>query len=118
MEATPKLKRKSYYLATKTNENKNMNEMEESPRCYTKLDCLKNEDIKNEKYMNFVFLNASGAPFDVFGFLKYIKVESSETGIFLIAQQIKYAEIESLEPMIIDQCSFNDEYKKVIVFHL
>ncbi|GBB92697.1 hypothetical protein RclHR1_20430004 [Rhizophagus clarus] len=97
------------YPATEANENKNMNEMEESFRCYTKLDCLKNEDIKNEKYMNFVFLNAPGAPWDVFSFLNY---ESSETGIFCVAQQIKYTNVETLETRTIDQDSFNDEYEK------
>ncbi|CAG8574422.1 7739_t:CDS:2 [Funneliformis caledonium] len=101
------------YPATKTNENKNMNEMEESSRCYTKLDFLRNEDVKNEKYMDFVFLNAPGAPWDVFGFHRYVNYESSENGIFCIAQQIKYTNIEALEAMIIDQNSFNDEYEKV-----
>ncbi|CAG8574400.1 14595_t:CDS:2, partial [Funneliformis mosseae] len=42
-----------WYLVTKTNKNKNMNEIGESLHCYTKLDFLKNEDIKNEKYMDF-----------------------------------------------------------------
>src|SRR5947209_20622586 len=79
IEAIPKLKCKSYYLITETNENKNMNEMEESLRCYTKLDCLRNEDVKNEKYMDCVFLNAPGAPWDVFGFLKCNNYKSFET---------------------------------------
>ncbi|GES78968.1 hypothetical protein GLOIN_2v583658 [Rhizophagus clarus] len=98
------------YSATEANENKNMNKMEESFCCYTKLDCLKNEDIKNEKYMNFVFLNALGAPWDVFSFLNY---ESSETGIFCVTQQIKYTNVGTLETRTIDQDSFNDEYEKV-----
>ncbi|GES76573.1 hypothetical protein GLOIN_2v1768376 [Rhizophagus clarus] len=98
------------YPATETNENKNMNEIEENFRCYTKLDCLKNEDIKNKKYMNFVFLNAPRASWDVFSFLNY---ESSETGTFCVVQQIKYTNIETLETMILDQDSFNDEYEKV-----
>ncbi|GBC07212.1 hypothetical protein RclHR1_07310004 [Rhizophagus clarus] len=59
--------------------------------------------------MNFVFLNAPGAPWDVFSFHNY---ESSETGIFCVAQQIKYTNVETLETMIIDQDSFNDEYEK------
>ncbi|GBB85978.1 hypothetical protein RclHR1_12400006 [Rhizophagus clarus] len=99
------------YSATEANENKNMNKMEESFCCYTKLDCLKNEDIKNEKYMNFVFLNALGAPWDVFSFLNY---ESSETGIFCVTQQIKYTNVGTLETRTIDQDSFNDEYEKDI----
>ncbi|GES91183.1 hypothetical protein GLOIN_2v1592612 [Rhizophagus clarus] len=106
-EDTKLCKLRHGYPATETNENKNMNGMEESFRCYTKLDCLKNEDIKNEKYMDFVFLNAPGAPWDVFNFLNY---ESSETGIFCVARQIKYTNIET---MIIDQDSFNDEYERV-----
>ena len=116
--ATPKLKRKSYYLVTKTNENKNVNEMEESPRGYIKLNVLRHEDVENEKYMNFVFLNASGAPWDVFGFLKYVNYKSSENGIFCVAQQVKYTDIEVDKPMIINQDLFNKEYNKVIVLHL
>ena len=85
-----------------------MNEMEESLRVYTSLDCLRDEDV--EKCMDYVFLNAPGAPWDVFGFLKYINNESS--GILCVAQQIKYTNIGVLEPMIIDQDSFDDEYKR------
>ena len=88
---------------------------------YTSLDCLKNEDVEDGKHMECVFLNAPGAHWDVFGFLKYlINYESSKkkTGIFCVTQQTKYTNIGALEPMMIDQDSFNDEYDKVILLHL
>ena len=86
---------------------KNDNDMDVSYHTYTKLEYLKNEDI--EKYTHCVFLNATGAPWDVFGFLN----TNDEHGISCVVQQVKLTNIEALKQMTIDQELFNKEHTKV-----
>lgn len=72
---------------------------------YIDLDLLKNENIKS--YIGCVFLNASGAPFDAFGFLN----KSSESaGEICVAQQSK-----STSKVVINQDLFDNEHKKVTI---
>ena len=72
---------------------------------YTDLDLLKNDNIKS--YIGRVFLNASGAPFDAFGFLN----KSSESaGEICVVQQSK-STITS--KVTINQNKFDDEHKKL-----
>jgi len=63
---------------------------------YIDLDFLKNENIKS--YIGCVFLNASGAPFDAFG---YLNKSSESAGEICVAQQS------------INQNLFDNEHKKV-----
>ena len=72
---------------------------------YIDLNLLKNENIKN--YIGCVFLNASGAPFDAFG---YLNKSSEPAGEICVAQQSK-STITS--KVIINQKLFDDEHKKV-----
>lgn len=72
---------------------------------YIDLDLLKNENIKS--YIGCVFLNASGAPFDAFGYLNRSSKSASE---ICVAQQSK-STITS--KVIINQDLFDKEHKKV-----
>jgi len=72
---------------------------------YIDLDLLKNENIKS--YIGCVFLNASGAPFDAFGYLNKSSVSAGE---LCIAQQSK-STITSR--VVINQNLFDNEHKKV-----
>ncbi|CAB4411785.1 unnamed protein product [Rhizophagus irregularis] len=73
---------------------------------YFNLDLLQNDDIK--KYTGCVFLNVSGAPWDVFGLLK---CGSSESEICCVAQQLK---LTTTTNVVVDQKLFKNEHKKVI----
>ncbi|CAB4430422.1 unnamed protein product [Rhizophagus irregularis] len=95
------------YPVTETNKDKKVNEMRESFRCYTVLDLLNNQDI--EKYMDCVFLNAKGAPWDVFSLLRY----HNDSKVLWVTEQVKISETEALEPMIITQKIFDEEHTKV-----
>ena len=100
------------FLVTETNKDKKVNEMRESFRCYAILDLLNNQDI--EKYMDCVFLNAKGAPWDVFSFLRY----HNDSKVLWVTEQVKISETEALEPMIITQKIFDEEHTKVTLLHL
>jgi hypothetical protein len=108
------------FLVTETNKNKKVNEMRESYRCYTVLDLLNDQDI--EKYMDYVFLNAEGAPWDVFSFLRYHNspepVMITVSNVLRVILQVKISKIEAHEPMIITQEIFNGEHTKVTLLHL
>ncbi|CAG8815472.1 37851_t:CDS:2, partial [Gigaspora margarita] len=81
---------------------------------YIFIDYLMNDDI--EKYIGYVFLNAVGAPWDVFGFLNmtyHTNDGRSESGILCVVQQEKLTNIEAIKSIIIDQDLFDEEHKKV-----
>lgn len=87
---------------------KDNNEVSEG---FIKLNILKNDKINN--YINCVFLNAPGAPSDIFGIINALNHEINESEIVFIHQQVKKTDPESLNPMKITQKKFNDEYEKV-----
>jgi hypothetical protein len=72
---------------------------------YIDLDLLKNENIKS--YIGCVFLNASGAPFDTFG---YLNKNSEPAGKICVAQQSKST---TTSKVAINQNLFDKEHKKV-----
>ena len=72
---------------------------------YIDLDLLKNDNIKS--YIGCVFLNASGAPLDAFGFLN----KSPESvGRICVGQQSKSTKTSKV---VINQDLFNKEHEKV-----
>lgn len=77
---------------------------------YITLDYLKNESIN--EYMGHVFLNAPGAPFDVFGFFD---IEKHEHKTLFLCEQVKLSDTEAVTPMVIDQKLFDEEHRKVIL---
>ena len=83
---------------------------------YITLDYLKNDCIN--EYMGHVFLNAPGAPFDVFGFFD-INIEKHEHKTLFLGEQVKLSDTEAVTPitMIIDQKLFDEEHRKVILLH-
>src|SRR3954469_24586963 len=80
-------------------------EMERVNDNYTKMDCPYSEFSKN---ISYTFLNADGAAWDVFVFLRMTKDK-----FLYIAQQVKITSVDANEPMIINQDLFNNEYTKV-----
>ncbi|POG62894.1 uncharacterized protein OCT59_025295 [Rhizophagus irregularis] len=96
------------YPVAKTykNQEAKYENLKEKRNGYFDLDLLQNDDIK--KYTGCVFLNVSGAPWDVFGLLK---CGSSESEICCVAQQLK---LTTTTNVVIDQKLFKNEHKKVI----
>ncbi|CAB4430039.1 unnamed protein product [Rhizophagus irregularis] len=99
------------YPVAKTykNQEAKYENLKEKRNGYFDLDLLQNDDI--EKYTGCVFLNAAGAPWDVFGLLKCIRSIRSEFEIFCLAQQLK---LTTTSNVVVDQKLFNNEHKKVI----
>ncbi|CAG8500202.1 16689_t:CDS:2 [Funneliformis caledonium] len=72
---------------------------------YTKMDCPYLDISKN---ISYTFLNADGAVWDVFVFLRITKDK-----FLCIAQQVKITSVDANKPMTINQALFNNEYTKV-----
>jgi len=79
---------------------------------YITLDYLKNDCIN--EYMGHVFLNAPGAPFDVF---EFFDIEKHKHKTLFLGEQVKLSDTEAVMPMIIviDQKLFDEEHCKVIL---
>ena len=85
--------------------------MTEVRNSYIDLELLKDDNIK--KYIGCVFLNASGAPFDAFG---YLNKSSESAGEICVAQQSKSTTTSMVK---INQDLFDKEHKKVtILLHI
>src|SRR4051812_27502054 len=110
IKATSKLKHRPVIISvTKTNRNNEVKNDDnvEVRHGYITLDYLMNNYIK--KYIGHIFLNAPGAPFDVFEFLN-TSIEEHKVEILFLAKQMKLTDIGAVTPMIINQELFDKEH--------
>ncbi|GES81538.1 hypothetical protein GLOIN_2v583658 [Rhizophagus clarus] len=96
---------------TNANKDKEVECHSETFEGFYKLNVLKKENIEN--YKNCVFLNASGSALDAFGILNIKNHETNVSEIVFINLQTKITDPKAINPMVINEIKFDDEYKKV-----